>query len=916
MTRQVVVEYLGKDASLGSTTDGLGGKLKKFGLVAAAGFAGVVAAGKGLYEVGEVFDDMSDTIRVGTGATGKELESLTNSAKKVGTEVPASFRDVGQVIADLNTRLGLTGKPLERLTKQFLEAGRITGEALNVKTFTGAFNAFDVKAAETSKVMDDLFRVSQSTGVGMNELASAVARNAPNLKQFNFSIGESAALIGTLDKAGLDGNKTLATLSRAMVEFAEAGKKPDEALRATVGQIEAFTKAGEDAKAINLAAEVFGTRGASQFVAAIKSGRVNLDDLAAATRGSGDSIMKASRDTADFAEQWQIFKNKALLAVEPVATRLFTALGDGMAWLNQNAGPAIATITDGFRQFAAEVGPAVEQTAAYFSEKLGPVLSAIGGWIQESALPALRDFGAFLREELPPVIARVKEELDGVFSAESAAKVQETLGNIQAIIGAFVDWGQAIWNRWGDQIARVASAAFQIMHDRIAGSLEVIQGIIKVFAGVLTGDWSKAWDGVKQIASGVWTQLRGIVTNGASILRAALEVAWDLIKQGARAAWEGIARLPGLALQGAIGLARAELRALGNVVDAAWEGVKSATRAAWTAMREAVSTQISRTTALARGIPGKITGAIGDLGDLLKDAGRAVIQGLIDGIEEKVESLKSKLGSITKLIPDVKGPLDKDKVLLFPAGVAIMEGLIAGIESKRKPLTDVLAKVTEHFHKMRDALRGVREERNAFAAGFGSFTSSVFGQDFSEAIAAAATPSGPAGAMRTVGGPGKPPPTSASAGIAAMLEYQRAERAKAEQLAEDIKKLISFGISEDLLQQMKDQGESGIANIRMLAQGSAADIAALNAANAGTNAALRAAGLAAGNSVYEDELREAKRDEKLAERLAQKLAEAYRKLRKEDDENTQIVIKLEGRTIQVSLLELKRKNGNLPLGLG
>src|SRR5690606_23953552 len=98
-----------------------------------------VAGFKGLYEVGAIFDDVTDTIRVGTGATGKDLEGLTDVAKNVATTIPTSFEAAGSTIADLNTRLGLTGGTLETVASQYLEAGRILGQEVDIQATTAAF---------------------------------------------------------------------------------------------------------------------------------------------------------------------------------------------------------------------------------------------------------------------------------------------------------------------------------------------------------------------------------------------------------------------------------------------------------------------------------------------------------------------------------------------------------------------------------------------------------------------------------------------------------------------------------------------------------------------------------------------------------------------------------------------------------
>src|SRR5690606_16240858 len=85
----------GKEADKsGKEVGGRFGKAMLAGVAAVAG--GAVLAGKALYGIGETFDEVSDTIRVGTGATGKALDDLVASAKTVGKNVPAEFEQIGQ----------------------------------------------------------------------------------------------------------------------------------------------------------------------------------------------------------------------------------------------------------------------------------------------------------------------------------------------------------------------------------------------------------------------------------------------------------------------------------------------------------------------------------------------------------------------------------------------------------------------------------------------------------------------------------------------------------------------------------------------------------------------------------------------------------------------------------------------------
>src|SRR5690625_7712600 len=99
------------------------GKAINIGVAAIA--AGAVAAGTALYKIGETFDEVRDTIRAGTGATGKDLDDLVDSAKAVCSVVPAEVEDIGTAVGVGNTRFGFTGSALEKFSAQMLEVGRV-----------------------------------------------------------------------------------------------------------------------------------------------------------------------------------------------------------------------------------------------------------------------------------------------------------------------------------------------------------------------------------------------------------------------------------------------------------------------------------------------------------------------------------------------------------------------------------------------------------------------------------------------------------------------------------------------------------------------------------------------------------------------------------------------------------------------
>lgn len=548
-----------------------------FGKGLLAGVAGVAVAGiavvTGLGAIGKQFHDMSSTIRVETGKSGKSLDGLVTSAKNVGRGTAASLEDVGKTVAGLNVRLGLTGPVLETLSKQFLAAGRITKQSLDLKTVTGSFNAFNIKGKDTSKALDNLFQISQATGVGINELAAAATKGAPAFRQFGLSFSDSAALVGVLDKAGINSGKTIAALTIGLTKFAKEGKAPGPALRATIDQISAFTKKGKDAAAIKLAASIFGTRGAAQFVAAVKSGKVNLDDMMKSSGAGKDTILAAAAATSTFGSKWLKFKNNVLIAVEPLATRVFKAFGDGMQFMN-------------------DVGlPALEKYGAIFSAKVMPVLSRFGNYLTGTVIPAIKDFAT--RVAIPALIAL------GAFISGT-------------LVPAFIAWGTFVY---GTLIPGLISFGFWVNDNK--GKIAVIAGIITalLIPVLINMGVQHTIAAYKAVAAWVTTKINA-VTSAAAQVAASYRVIGGWVASAAAAVASGAETVAIWALYKAEAIKGAAITVASHArMAAVWVASKVsavaqaiATSAAWVA--SAVATSAAWVASTARTIAGLARQAI------------------------------------------------------------------------------------------------------------------------------------------------------------------------------------------------------------------------------------------------------------------------------------------------------------------
>jgi cell wall-associated NlpC family hydrolase len=350
--RSLRFDLIGRDKSLGRTlkkgerdTERFRQRISGIGVAAGgAALAGLGILGAGALKLASDFDDAYDTIRVGTGKTGKSLAGLKDDFRAVVRDIPTDFATASTAVAELNRRTGQTGKPLQALAKRTLELTRLTGGDLttNIASVTRLFGDWGIKTGDQSKTLDKLFRASQATGVGVDQLAQSVVKFGAPLRQLGFSFDASIALLAKFEKEGVNSNLVMSGMRIALGKLAKAGKDPQKGFLDLAQRIK---DAGSSAAANRIAIEAFGQRAGPDMAAAIREGRLSIKGLQDQIAGGKDTILGAARDAEDFGEKWKRVSNRLKLLAEPVVTAgldtLSTKMGQLEGFLSKNLIPKL-----------------------------------------------------------------------------------------------------------------------------------------------------------------------------------------------------------------------------------------------------------------------------------------------------------------------------------------------------------------------------------------------------------------------------------------------------------------------------------------------------------------------------------------------------------------------------------------------
>ena len=527
---------------------------------------------------------------------------------------------------------GVRGK-LSRLGPIIAAAAVAGGIALAAGMYKGITAASDLnETISKSKVVfgeqaDAVLSWSESSATAMGESQQAALEATATFGNLFVSMGMGEGVSSKM-------SMKLTQLAGDLASFNNID--PAEALDALrsglVGETEPLRRLGVNMNDAELRAQAL----KMGLIASVKDG------LSPATKAQAAyALIMGQTKTAqgDFARTSGGFANQMRILKAEI-TNLFASVGQYLL-------PVATEVVKGIRTIVSGVGPAIDKIKGFFSggdasgmaSKLTEPFKGIGAELS----PIFADIGAKLGE-LWTVVGPAIQTVAG-FLADVLGKaftllrpvIVEFGKTVSKQIGYVVSLAQFIKEHWGT-IVQFVGPIFKIISTIISTAFKVIVDIVRAALAIMRGDWDGAKAAMTRIAQNL---SKAIVT---------------------------------------------VLRALGQLVvailRAAWAAVKAATSAAWNGIKGAVSAGASAVVSYVRGLPGRIVGALGNLGSLLYGAGRSIISGLLNGIRDSLSAVWDEVSSIAGKIKDLKGPIEYDRVLLRPAGQAIIGGLMAGIDDQ------------------------------------------------------------------------------------------------------------------------------------------------------------------------------------------------------------------------------------------
>lgn len=483
--------------AVGKTMSSVGGNLTKWVTTP------LVGLGTAAMSVGNEFESAMSRVQAISGATGDELEALTDQALQLGADTSFSASEAAAGMENLASA-GFTVTEIMDAMPGLLDLAASSGADLADATeiAASAIRGFGLDASDAGHVADVFAEAAARTNAQTEDMGEAMKYIAPVAKAMGQSLEETAAAIGIMSDAGIKGSQAgtslrgaLSSLARPSGPAADAMEELGLAFYDAQGNMlplsgiveELETKLGglTQEERNNALVTIFGQESLSGILALMERGSGELVTLSQSFEdctGSANAMAETMLDNTSGSIE-------ALMgSVETLAIRVQQVLA-----------PVITNIVQGITEFVNWLGSLDEGvlqtiiTLAGIAAVVGPLLITIGKVV--SAVGTI----ITVVTKLIPIVKAAGTAIKGLMAALSANPVTIVVAAIAALVAGFIYlWNNCeefreFWINLWENIKSIVSNA--------------VTAVVAFFSG-LGESFMNAWNGVVEFFSNLWTNIK------------------------------------------------------------------------------------------------------------------------------------------------------------------------------------------------------------------------------------------------------------------------------------------------------------------------------------------------------------------------------------------------------------------------
>lgn len=670
-------EFEKRLAQVEGKTSSFASKIKNTLLAIGIGAMAKQAAGY-IYNVGAEFEAAMSRVQAISGATGKDLEALTEKAKELGASTKYSAPEVAAAMEEMAKAGWNTQQILEGM-EGVLDAAAASGEGLATTStiVADAITGFGLAAKDSTHVADLLTQAANAGTIDIADLGETFKYIAPVARTMGLSIEDVTTAVSAMSMAGIKGSQAGTSLRTVLTRMV----KPTEAVSVAMNEL-----------GINLTNQDGSFKSLDQIVKEIRksfSGLTDEQKTYYATILAGQEGMSG------------------LLALLNLSQEEYDAIAESMDNCNGVAKKTAAIMQDNLSSAIEQLGGAVDSLAIEIFESMSEQLKnlafigadaieqltngLITGGVSGMAIAGANIVGSLISSFLTQAPLLLSQGMSMV-----AQLSQGLVMGIPNLVSSALTMIQTFATNLANQAPVIIQKGFEMLSNLVQGILNALPvmiqqlpQIITTFANIINDNFPtilmKGAELLLQFIKGILSAIPTLIANIPQIIQAIISVIlaynWlNLGKQIIQFFGNGISKMVSFVSSRAGGIFNTVVNALKNLPQTLMNLAKN--------MISKFGKSITTGTVkgAVKGVFNAVVNGLKSLPSQMVNIGKNLIKGLWNGINDMVGWIGNKIKSFGKGVLDgIKsffGIHSPSKLMANEVGKYLPKGIAVGFEAE------------------------------------------------------------------------------------------------------------------------------------------------------------------------------------------------------------------------------------------
>mgnify|MGYP002527071473 FL=1 len=575
-------------------------------------------------DMAQSFDEAEAAIVEGTGASGDALEELGDAAKKAYSNIAdkdSSLTDVSNILAELNTRFGITGDQAAGVTEKIANFAKHTGTdgTKAVDSIANVTKRWGLGIDDVDGLLDDLTTANQSCQMSVDELTGYLTNNSTAFQELGYDTTDALALLISLSDSGANVGSVMGGMTKAVTNLSGVTKDVpgtfQEAIKA-IGECDTVSEAlqaqvGDTGKTVE---DIFGKKAAQELAVNIQNGNFQIDKWTEALQNNEGALEGTTEGATTMQDSWSQAANNVSLA------------------LSQTFVPVISDVVKQVSEVVTKIAQVVQSSPELQAVIVG-VAAGLG--ILATAL----------------AISSVISVVQKAFALLNTTMLANPIFLVVTALAALAAGLVYAYNN-SETFRNIVNQAFEVMKSVVITVVTTVRDTVVTVFEAIKSAISTAVSTASTVVSNVFNTMKSTVTTIVNAINTAASTAFNAMKSAVTTAVNATKTAVTTVWNGIKSTVSTVVNAVRTTVTTVWNGIRSVTSSVWNGIKTAVTTPInaakSAVSTTVNGIRSTMTSVFGGI--------RSTVSSIFSGIQSAITSpIQTAKNTLANLVSGIRG---------------------------------------------------------------------------------------------------------------------------------------------------------------------------------------------------------------------------------------------------------------------